>query len=261
MGARKRHNNILLAVLGFAVVLVVVIVVAFYPVSQEPEGIHGQVEVSEYHVMGQVPGRILEIRVSEGDYVKVGDTLIIIDAPESPAHGQPVPGADSVLQQAKVGLELAEKSYQRFQRLFDEGVVSTTTRDDAYANYKAMEAQYEAAKRQEFGNINHETVQTARMEGEVSNVYSKVGEQVDMGSPVMTIARMQDLWGTFLVPDDQLDGIEVGKTFTAFVPAFHQDIVMKVCYVGQLSERTFEVKARPVEQHEGLRPGMSLVIK
>ena len=87
MGARKRHNNILLAVLGFAVVLVVVIVVAFYPVSQEPEGIHGQVEVSEYHVMGQVPGRILEIRVSEGDYVKVGDTLIIIDAPESPAHG------------------------------------------------------------------------------------------------------------------------------------------------------------------------------
>ena len=250
MGARKRHNNILLAVLGFAVVLVVVIVVAFYPVSQEAEGIHGQVEVSEYHVMGQVPGRILEIRVSEGDYVNVGDTLIIIDAPELPAHGQLVPGADSVLQQAKVGLELAEKSYQRFQRLFDEGVVSAT-----------MEVQYEAAKRQEFGNINHETVQTARMEGEVSNVYSKVGEQVDMGSPVMTIARMQDLWGTFLVPDEQLDGMEVGKTFTAFVPAFHQDIVMKVCYVGQLSERTFEVKARPVEQHEGLRPGMSLVIK
>ena len=39
-------------------------------------------EVSEYRVSSKVPGRIVELRVKEGDYVKVGDTLAIIDAPD-----------------------------------------------------------------------------------------------------------------------------------------------------------------------------------
>jgi HlyD family secretion protein len=87
---------------------------------------------------------------------------------------------------------------------------------------------------------------------------------------------MKDIWGTFNVREDQLNGLAMGKTFTAFVPAFNKDIQMKVYYMkdqgsyavwkatkanGQYDLKTFEVKARPVEAMEGLRPGMSLVIK
>ena len=50
--------------------------------GRDPEVMQGQVEVSEYRVSSKVPGRILELRVKEGDYVKAGDTLAIIDAPE-----------------------------------------------------------------------------------------------------------------------------------------------------------------------------------
>ena len=65
-------------------------------------------------------------------------------------------------------------------------------------------------------------------------------------------------------------------TFTAFVPAFNKEIQLKVYYMkdmgsyatwkatksnGQYDLKTFEVKARPVEKMEGLRPGMSLVLK
>lgn len=75
---------------------------------------------------------------------------------------------------------------------------------------------------------------------------------------------------------DQLNGLAVGSTFTAFVPAFNKDIQMKVYYMkdqgsfavwkatkanGQYDLKTFEVKARPVEKFDGLRPGMSLIIK
>ena len=60
------------------------------------------------------------------------------------------------------------------------------------------------------------------------------------------------------------------------VPAFDKTIKMKVYYLkdqgsyavwkatkanGQYDLKTFEVKARPVEKMEGLRPGMSLIIK
>jgi len=73
-----------------------------------------------------------------------------------------------------------------------------------------------------------------------------------------------------------LNGMKVGDTFTAYSPAFDKDIRMKVYHIkdqgsyaawkatkanGQYDLKTFEVKARPVDKIEGLRPGMSLVIK
>lgn len=128
-------------------------------------------EVTEYRVSSKVPGRILELRVKEGDYVKVGDTLAILDAPEIQAkaqqaqsaeaaaaalsakaqHGarqQQIQGAYQLWQQAKAGTEIAKKSYDRVQRLFDEGVMTAQKRDEVLAQYKAMEAQEKAAKSQ-----------------------------------------------------------------------------------------------------------------
>ena len=87
---------------------------------------------------------------------------------------------------------------------------------------------------------------------------------------------MDDIWGTFNVREDQLAGMKVGETFTAYSPAFNKDIKMKVYYMkdqgsyaawkatkanGDYDLKTFEVKARPVTKLEGLRPGMSLIIK
>ena len=327
MSAKTQHNNILLAILGFVAVVIIVALIGFLTLDRGPEVMQGQVEVSEYRVSSKVPGRILEIRVKEGDYVKVGDTLAILDAPDvrakmaqarsaedaaaalelkaqNGARKEQIQGAYQVLQQAKAGLEIAEKSYGRVQRLFDEGVMSAQKRDEAFAQYKAMEAQCKAAQSQydmavngarredklaaqaqvgrargavqEVNSYLGETVQTAQMEGEVSSVYPKVGELVGTGSPIMTISMMNDMWGTFNVREDQLNGMKVGSEFTAFVPAFNKDVRMKVYYMkdqgsyavwkatkanGQYDLKTFEVKARPVEKLEGLRPGMSLIIK
>ena len=304
-----------------------VALIGFFALGRDPELIQGQVEVSEYRVSSKVPGRILEIRVKEGDFVKVGDTLAILDAPEvrakmeqarsaenaasaqeemarNGARQEQIQGAFQLMQQAKAGLEIAEKSYQRIQRLFDEGVMSAQKRDEVYANYKAMEAQYKAAESQyemarngaryedkkaaaalvgrakgavnEVNSYINETVQIAQMEGEVTDVYPKVGELVGTGSPIMTIAVMSDLWGTFNVREDQLNGMEIGKTFSAFVPAFNKNVEMKVYYMkdqgsyavwkatkanGQYDLKTFEVNARPTEKFEGLRPGMTLIVK
>ena len=327
MSATTQHKNILYAILGFVIVVILMGLIGFFALGRDPELVQGQVEVSEYRVSSKVPGRILEIRVKEGDYVKVGDTLAILDAPEVMAKMQQAQGAESaasameqmaqngarqeqvqgayqMLQKAKAGLEIAEKSYNRVQRLFDEGVMSAQKRDEVYANYKAMEATYEAAKSQyemavngarreekmaaqaqvsrakgavaEVNSYIGETVQLAQMEGEVSSIYPKIGELVGTGSPIMTISMMDDMWGTFNVREDQLNGMQIGTEFEAFVPAFDKTIKMKVYYLkdqgsyavwkatkanGQFDLKTFEVKARPVETLEGLRPGMSLIIK
>lgn len=316
-----------MAVVGFTAVVMIVAVIGYFAFDREPDMLQGQVDVTEYRVSSKVPARILELRVKEGDYVKVGDTLAILDAPEVRAKMAQAEGAEagaaalsdmaqngareeqvrvaySMLQQAKAGLEIAEKSYNRVQRLFDEGVMTEQKRDEAFASYKAMEAQVKAAQSQydmarngaraeekrasaaqvdrakgavqEVSAYINETVQIAQVEGEVSDVYPKVGELVGAGSPIMSISVMSDMWGTFNVREDRLGDLAVGKEFTAFVPAFNKDVRMKVYYLkdqgsyatwkatkanGDYDLKTFEVKARPVEKLEGLRPGMSLIIK
>ena len=327
MSAKNQHNNILLAVLGFIAVVAIVALIGYLSFDRPTNEIEGEVEVSEYRVSSKVPGRILELRVKEGDFVHVGDTLAILDAPEvlakrsqaqsaedaaaaisemaqNGARQQQIQGAYQLWQQAKAGADVAKKTYDRVQRLFDEGVMTAQKRDEALAAYKAMEAQEKAAKSQydmatagarseekkaaaaqvnrargavqEVASYIRETVQTAQMEGEVSNIYPKVGELVGTGSPIMTIAMMDDVWGTFNVREDELNGMKTGTEFTAFIPAFNKEIKMKVFYLkdqgsfavwkatkanGQYDLKTFEVKARPTEKFDGLRPGMSLIIK
>lgn len=327
MSEKTQHKNILLTVAAFTVVVVIIAVIGTLVFKSEPEIIQGYVEVSEYRVSSKVPGRVLELRVKEGDYVNVGDTLAIIDAPDvkaklaqaesaesaasamdqmanNGARREQINGAYALLQQAKAGLEIAQKSYNRVQRLYDEGVMSAQKRDEAFANYKAIEAQVKAAQSQydmavngarreekmaaaaqvnrakgavqEVNSYISETMQIAQKAGEVSDVYPKEGELIGTGSPIMSVSLLDDMWGTFNVREDQLNGMRIGSVITAYAPAFKKDIKMKVYYIkdqgsyatwkatkanGQYDLKTFEVKARPVTKVEGLRPGMSLVLK
>lgn len=327
MENKSQKNSIVLAILGFTAVVVIAGMIGYFTLGKADDVIQGEIEMSEYRVSSKVPGRILELRVKEGDYVHVGDTLAILDAPEveakktqaesaedaaaamkamadNGARRQQIQGAFELWQQAKAGLEISKKTYDRVQRLFNEGVMSAQKRDEAFAAYKAYEAQERAAKSQydmaregarkeeraaaaaqvnrakgavqEVSSYINETVQIAQVEGEVSDIYPKVGELVGTGSPIMSISIMSDVWGTFNVREDQLNGLKIGSEFTAFSPAFKKDIKMKVYYIkdqgsyavwkatksnGQYDLKTFEVKARPVGKLDGLRPGMTLVMK
>lgn len=327
MSAKQQHNNILLAVLGFIAVVVIVALIGFFTLGRQEDIVQGEVEVSEYRVSSKLPGRIVELRVKEGDYVHAGDTLAILQVPEvdaqknvaqatgeaakaiqdltdAGARKEQIQGAYQLYQQAQAASEIARKTYARMQNLYDEGVISGQKRDEAFAAYKATEAQVKAAKSQYdlarngareqekqiaaknaqaaksavevVNSLLRETVQVSQVEGEVANVYPKVGELVGLGSPIMSISVMSDLWGTFNVREDKLKGLKVGDTFTAFSPAFNKELKMKVFYIkdegsyatwkatkttGQYDLKTFEVKARPTDKFEGLRPGMSLIIK
>ena len=327
MSAKTQHNNILLAVICFTAVVGIVALIGYLTIGNETEVIQGQVEVTEYRVSSKVPGRVLELCVKEGDYVKAGATLVIIDAPEVKAKMQQAQSAEDaasameqmarngarreqiatayqMLQQAKAGEEIAEKSYRRVQRLYEEGVMSEQKRDEAFAQYKAMEAQVKAAQNQydmarngarqeekmaaqaqvnrakgavqEVNSYIYETVQTAQKEGEVSEIFPKVGELVGTGSPIMNISVLDEMWGTFNIREDQLNGMKTGDVLKAYLPAFNKEIEMKVYAIkdqgsyavwkatkanGQYDLKTFEVKARPTKRIDGLRPGMSLVLK
>ncbi len=325
--AKAKNNSVLIALGAFVCVVLIVGMIGYFAIGRDAEIIQGQIDVEEYRVSSKVPSRVLHILVKEGDYVNVGDTLAILEAPEltakatqaqgaidaatalsnmanNGARKEQIQGAYELWQQAKAAKEIAEKSYNRVQRLFDEGVMTAQKRDEAFAMYKASEAQEKAAKSQYDMAVNgaraeekaaaqgqvkafsgqmdevkvyeKETIQIAPIAGEVATIYPKVGELLGSGSPIMTISIMDDLWGAFNMREDQLKGLKKGDTFTAYLPAFDKEIEMKVSSIkdqgsyatwkatksnGQFDMKTFEVKARPTKKFDGLRPGMSVIVR
>lgn len=143
---------------------------------------------------------------------------------------------------------------------------------------KAAAKQVEAAKSavEVLSSLLKETVQVATMDGEVSEIYPMEGELLGLGSPIMTISVTEDMWASFNVREDMLKGMKVGDTFKAYSPALDKEVDMKVFHIkdqgsfavwkatksnGQYDLKTFEVKARPVNKLEGVRPGMTVIIK
>lgn len=131
----------------------------------------------------------------------------------------------SNLQKAKAAAEVAKKTFDRVEKLFENEVVPAQKKDEAEANYKAMLATEQAAKAQyemarngaqkedktaaeaqlarakgavaEIQAYVKETYLVSPVNGEVSERYPKVGELVGTGSPVMDILDLSDLWISF----------------------------------------------------------------
>ena len=129
--------------------------------------IQGKIENEQITVVSKIPGKIVKIFVKEGDFVKKGDTLAILDIPEVDAKKSQAQGAvisakaqysmavkgatENQLKQLeakKTGLkeqyEFAQKSIKRLSNMLKDSLVSQQTFDEAFAKYQGAQAQYNA---------------------------------------------------------------------------------------------------------------------
>ncbi len=221
------------------------------------------------------------------------------------AQPQQIEGAYELYQKALAGEEIYRKSYERVARLYEKGVVSAQKRDEVEAQYKAASATVKAAKSQydmalagarsedkdaaraqvarvdgilkEVAAAEAERYLLSPCDGEVSEKFPKVGELVGQGSPVMSIVDMTDVWFTFAVREDMLEGFSQGSQVEIKIPALGDDktYAVVVTYIkamgtyatwrttkqnGGYDVRTFDVKCRPIAPIDGLRPGMTALV-
>ncbi len=282
----RQKANFLPAIIIMAGIIVLVVIGSLYAFNNEPDTIQGQADVTEYRVSSKVPGRILKYMVKEGDYVHAGDTLAILEAPEvtakltqaqaaedaaaaqnrkaeKGARQEQIAGAYEMWQKAKAGVDIAEKSYARVKRLYDQGVMTaqkldevTAQRNAAIATERAAKSQYDMAKNgaeredkeaaaalvnrakgavSEVNSYIKETVLTASADGEVTDIFPQIGELVGTGAPIMNIALMNDMWVTFNVREDHMANFKMNQTFKATIPALgNKEVTLKVYYMKDL---------------------------
>ena len=324
----KKNYNLLIGVMALVAVILIVSVVGYIVSRPKEIVIQGEAEATEYRVSGKVPGRIEEFRGEEGQLVRKGDTLVVIDSPEirskiaeasaaraaalaqkekayNGARQEQITGAYEMWQKALVGEEVMRKSYERMVKLHNEKVVSDQKFDEVKAQYDAASATARAAKsqydmavkgaRQEdkdaavalveranaavdlVNSYREEIVLTSPADGIISARYPKVGELVGQGSPIMTIQDLDDVWFTFNIREDRLEGMQSGDKLQLTVPALNNASVSATVYyvavresyatwratkeIGEFDTRTFEVRARPDAPVKGLRPGMSVILQ
>ena len=116
---------------------------------------------------------------------------------------------------------------------------------------------------------------TAPADGQIDIIYPHEGELVSLGTPIMNLLKISDKWITFNVREEMLNDLPIGKEIEVMIPALDKKkIKAKVYYsrdmgtyalwrstkaTGQWDSRTFQIKARPLEDVPELRPGMSII--
>ena len=129
----------------------------------------------------------------------------------------------------------------------------------------------------EVGAMLEDSYLVAPDDGEISDIFPNVGELVSPGAPIMNVLRLDDMWVSFNVREDLLEDFTMGKEINATIPALgNKEVKLKIFYVkdmgsyavwratkvtGQYDAKPFQIKARPVEKIENLRPGMSVLVK
>ena len=287
MDAEKTENRSLmfglLAVVGVTLLLAII---GFIFMRQPDELIEGQADATSVRISGKLPGRVVELMVSEGDMVKAGDTLVHIhsslaearlmqaEAMENAAaaqnkkidagtRSQIISAAAELVAQAKAATTITRKTYERMQRLFEQGVVSEQKRDEAKAAYDAAAAAQQAAESQlslaragaqsedkesaaalvnaarggvaEVESLLEDQYLTAPCDGQIDQIYPTTGELVSLGAPIMSLLKISDKWVTFNVREELLSQMKLGDSITVEIPALdHLSTSARIYYVRDM---------------------------
>ena len=285
---RDESKILLISLCVIILVVVILAVVGFLLIDKPKEVIQGQVEATAIKISGKLPGRVEVFYVREGDSVKEGDTLVhihssVVEAKlqqaqamttaakaqnrkvDAGARTQIIQSARDLWLQAQAAREIAQKTYNRMESLYAQGVVSAQKRDEAQAAYKAAQAAEDAAWNQynlaQSGAQQEDKQSSAAMvtaaqggekeveailqdqyllspcNGIVDEIYPQQGELVALGAPIMSVLRGDDRWITFNVREELLNDLPIGKEIDVVIPALGEmETKAQVYYVRDMGD-------------------------
>ena len=258
--------------IAFVIILAATVIISLAGMllmSRQPLVLQGQVEATEIRISGKLPGRVDSFLVQEGDWVKAGDTLVVINSPTIEAKYRQVNALEQVAMY-KAAQAAERAAYEQYQMAVD-GAQS----EDRASARSLVEAARSTVD--EVSSLLVDSRLTAPEDGQIATIFPKRGELVAPGTPIMSLVVMDDAHVVLNIREDLMPQFKMGGTFRADVPAIDgKDIEFRIYYISPLGSfatwkstkqtgsydmQTFEIHARPTQQVEGLRPGMSVLLK
>lgn len=202
------------------------------------------VSVFEATLASKVTGLVEKLRVKEGDRVKSGDTLIVLDSRDLRAR----------MQQAQADLDNARDHYHRTQQLFNEQLAARQDMDNAERTLKVAEAAKNAIE----ANLTY-TMIKAPFDGVITDKITEVGELATPGRPLLNMEDDRHLRLEVTVAAADLGALRVGQTVSIMLDAFGGEIlegrIAEILPAADPATHTVTVKA-DVAWRAGLKSGL-----
>lgn len=220
------------------------------------------------HVGSRIGGRITEVAADLGARVATGQKLAALDSPEL---GQ----AQSDFLTARARMTVAEKAYERARTLLEGKVIGAGEFQRREGEYLALRAELQAVENRlhllgmsddearALANghaIRSQVAIAAPFAGTVIERHVTLGEVVESGEALFTIADLSMLWGIADVPEQAIARVKKGLAVSISVSAYPGDVFEgKVSHVADVVDpATRTVKARVEVDNRGgrLKPEM-----
>jgi HlyD family secretion protein len=200
--------------------------------------VSGNIEATETRLSFQVEGRIKQLFVDEGYYVKKGEVVAALDSSELTQIKEQ---AEANLQQAQSDYSTREKDYLRYSELLKQNAISVQQRDNARNAFEVAKAKLDAANkaldlaqiRLDYANL------TSTVEGFVIVKSAEVGEVVQPGSPVFTVTDMNDIWLTAYIKETDLGRVHLNQSVDVKTDSYADKVYRgRISFISQESEFT-----------------------
>lgn len=139
----------------------------------------------EVNLAAQAGGRIQSLRIRQGDGVRRGQLLVVLDQTQLQEEVRALKGQR----------DESRLNYQRFEYLARQGAASAIQRDALRQNFVAAEAALKAKQ----ADLAYKDLR-APIDGVVSDVTVKPGDVISAGTPFSTIQRTSRLLARVEVP-------------------------------------------------------------
>jgi len=193
---------------------------------------------------GGIGGKLLRRTVDEGETVRKGQLIAVIDAENIQKQKEEI----------QTALELARDVYTRQKSLWDQQIGSEIQYLQAKNNVERLEKSLEALQ----ATLRQSEV-TAPISGVVDRVFVEPGESVSPGGPIVQILATQTVKVVADVPENYLGKIRKGETVTVTFPALGQEKQARVSLIGSsidATNRTFKLEVEIPNPDQVLKPNL-----
>ena len=223
----------------------------------------------DVQVTSQVSGIIQEIKFEEGQELKQGDVLAILDPTNFRLN---VENSRALLDRAQSDLSLAQANYEREKKLFEKNLVSeqefqqyAAAQDSSKAAFASAQAGLKIAEKSLADTVIKTPVDKSgnNYTWEIQKKLVSIGQYINAnsGAPIAELVNRTTLKLRFTVPEQVAKYLAINKTVKFTVPAVaDKDFEAKIIYIGPQameSTRSVPVKARFDNAEHVLRPGYS----
>lgn len=195
----------------------------------------------------EMPGTLLKVHVKEGQRVKKGQLLAVID------DG----GMASQLEQLRTQAALAKTTYERQKRLWDQKIGSEIQFLQAKTNFEATRNAVDQAESQ----LAKSRI-TAPFSGIIDDVMQDEGTVVSPGTgvAVFRIVNLSDMYISVDVPESYLEGVTKGKEVKVYFPVLGDSIRTRVRQTGNFinpANRSFNIEIPVPNQTGNIKPNLT----